>query len=142
MHNYRHYRYLSRTERITKQSFALQASNLQGDSMYAPQEPPVVCFSVLAFSVIIVAAKSCLLPPCVVPALGLCLHIPEHKRNAPCTNRRNCAGGVFRYQTARPEYKGAALVSVYKVKDKGKQSFGWQQTCGKCRKINRFQRFG
>ena len=33
--------------------------------------------SVLASSVIIMAAGSCLLPPCVVPAFGLRLHIPE-----------------------------------------------------------------
>ena len=45
--------------------------------MYAPQGAPAVCFSVLASSVIIVAAGAGLLPPCVVPALGLCLHIPE-----------------------------------------------------------------
>ena len=31
----------------------------------------------LASSVIIVAAGSCLLPPCVIPAFGLRLHIPE-----------------------------------------------------------------
>ena len=34
-------------------------------------------FSVLAPSVIIVAAGACLLPPFGIPALGLCLHIPE-----------------------------------------------------------------
>ena len=45
--------------------------------MYAPQGLPAVYFSVLASSVIIVAARSGLLPPCVVPALGFCLHIPE-----------------------------------------------------------------
>ena len=45
--------------------------------MYAPQGLPAVFSSVLASSVIIVAARSSLLPPCVVPALGFCLHIPE-----------------------------------------------------------------
>ena len=45
--------------------------------MYEPQEPPAVYSSVLASSVIIMAAGSCLLPPCVVPAFGLRLHIPE-----------------------------------------------------------------
>lgn len=45
--------------------------------MYEPQEPPAVNSSVLASSVIIMAAGSCLLPPCVVPAFGLRLHIPE-----------------------------------------------------------------
>ena len=45
--------------------------------MYEPQEPPAVYSSVLASSVIIMATGSCLLPPCVVPAFGLRLHIPE-----------------------------------------------------------------
>lgn len=45
--------------------------------MYEPQEPPAVYSSVLASSVIIMAAGSCLLPPCVVPAFGLRLYIPE-----------------------------------------------------------------
>ena len=45
--------------------------------MYAPQELPAVFSSVLASSVIIVAARAGLLPPCIVPPLGLCLHIPE-----------------------------------------------------------------
>ncbi len=45
--------------------------------MYEPQEPPAVYSSVLASSVIIMAAGSCLLPPCVIPAFGLRLHIPE-----------------------------------------------------------------
>lgn len=45
--------------------------------IHTPQEAPAVCFSFLASSVIIVAAGSCLLPPCVVPALGLRFHIPE-----------------------------------------------------------------
>ena len=45
--------------------------------MYAPQGLPAVNFSVLASSVIIMAARSGLLPPCIVPALGLRLHIPE-----------------------------------------------------------------
>ena len=44
--------------------------------MYAPQGLPAVYFSVLASSVIIVAAGSCLLPPCVVPALGLLFRYP------------------------------------------------------------------
>ena len=39
--------------------------------MYAPQGLPAVSFSVLASSVIIVAARAGLLTPCVVPALGL-----------------------------------------------------------------------
>ena len=46
-------------------------------SMYAPQGLPAVCFPVLASSVIIVAAKSCLLPPCIIPPLGLRFHVPE-----------------------------------------------------------------
>ena len=50
--------------------------------MYAPQGLPAVYFSVLASSVIIVAARSGLLPPCVVPPLGLCLHIPEFLTDA------------------------------------------------------------
>ena len=45
--------------------------------MYALQGLPAVFSSVLASSVIIVAARSGLLPPCVVPPLGLCLHVPE-----------------------------------------------------------------
>ena len=46
-------------------------------STYALQGFPAVYFSVLASSVIIVAARACLLPPCVVPAFGLRLHFPE-----------------------------------------------------------------
>ena len=43
-------------------------------------------------------------------------HHSECERNAPCTNRRNCAGGVFRSQAARPEYnKGTALVLVLRA---------------------------
>ena len=43
-------------------------------------------------------------------------HYSECERNAPCTNRRNCAGGVFRSQAARPEYnKGTALVLVLRA---------------------------
>ena len=53
-----------------------------GKLMYAPQGLPAVYFSVLASSVIIVAARSGLLPPCVVPPLGLCLHIPEFLTDA------------------------------------------------------------
>ena len=84
---------------------------------------PAVCYSVLASSVIIVAARAGLLSPGIVPALGFHIHFPEHNRNAPCTNRRNCAGGVFRSQTARPEYnKGIALVLVFKGKNKGKRT--------------------
>ncbi len=45
--------------------------------MYAPQGLPAVYFSVLASSVIIMAAVPRLLPPLGLPALGLCLHIPE-----------------------------------------------------------------
>lgn len=36
-----------------------------------------MCFSVLASSVIAIAAVPGLLPPCAVPSLCLCLHIPE-----------------------------------------------------------------
>ena len=39
--------------------------------MYAPKGLPAVWFSVLASSVIIVAARPYLLPPCVIPVLGL-----------------------------------------------------------------------
>ena len=46
----------------------------------------------------------------------------SHERNTLCTNQWNCAGGVFRSQTARPEYNGIDLVSVYKGKIKGKLS--------------------
>ena len=45
--------------------------------MYVPQGPPAVYFSVLASSVIVIAAVPGLLPPCVVSSLGLCLHLPE-----------------------------------------------------------------
>jgi hypothetical protein len=38
--------------------------------------------------------------------------------------------------------KGIALVLVFKGKNKGKRSFLWQQTCGKCRKTKGFQRIG
>ena len=45
--------------------------------MYAPQGLPAVFSSALASSVIIMAARPSLLPPCIVPVLGFCLHIPE-----------------------------------------------------------------
>ena len=45
--------------------------------MYTPQWLPAVFSFVLASSVIIVATRSGLLPPCVVPALGFCLHVTE-----------------------------------------------------------------
>ena len=57
-------------------------------SMYAPQRLPAVYFSVLAFSVNIVAVRACLLPPCVVPAFGLRLHIPELLSDALFFRRR------------------------------------------------------
>ena len=41
--------------------------------MYAPQEPPAVYFSVLAPSVIIVAAGACLLPPLRLKKVSLVL---------------------------------------------------------------------
>lgn len=50
--------------------------------MYEPQEPPAVYSSVLASSVIIMAARAGLLQPCVIPALGLRFHIPELLSNA------------------------------------------------------------
>ena len=50
--------------------------------MYAPQGHPAVYFSVLASSVIIVAARAGLLSPCVVPALGLCVIFPEFLSDA------------------------------------------------------------
>ena len=56
--------------------------------MYAPQGLPAVYFSVLASSVIIMAAMSGLLPPCVVPAFGLRLHIPELLSDALFFRRR------------------------------------------------------
>ena len=61
--------------------------------MYAPQGLPAVYFSVLASSVIIVAAGSCLLPPCVIPAFGLRLHIPELLSDALLFRR--CLLGLF-----------------------------------------------
>lgn len=57
-------------------------------SMYAPQGLRAVYFSVLASSVIIVAARACLLPPCVVPAFDLRLHIPELLSDALFFRRR------------------------------------------------------
>ena len=62
------------TDILTKQSFALQATYLQGVSMYAPQGPPAVFSSVLALSVIVIAAVPGHLPPLGLPALGLSLH--------------------------------------------------------------------
>ena len=47
------------------------------NTMYAPQGPPAVFFSVLASSVIIMATVSGFLPPLGIPTLGLRLHIPE-----------------------------------------------------------------
>ena len=70
-------------ETLINKHLALQGSNLQGISMYAPQGHPAVYFSVLASSVIIVAARSCLLPPCVVPALGLRLIIQSVNEMPP-----------------------------------------------------------
>jgi hypothetical protein len=51
--------------------------------MYAPQGAPAVCFSVLASSVIIVAARAGLLSPCVVPAFGLRLIIQSVNEMPP-----------------------------------------------------------
>ena len=67
--------------------------------MYAPQGAPAVCFSVLASSVIIVAARSCLLPPCVVPALGLHFHIPKLLSDASVDQPGGPIAGA--YYTAR-----------------------------------------
>ena len=64
------------------------ALSLQGISMYTPQGPPAVFSSVLASSVIIVAARAGLLPPCIVPPLGLCLHILELLSDALFFRRR------------------------------------------------------
>ena len=89
-------------ETLINKHLALQGSNLQGISMYAPQGHPAVYFSVLASSVIIVAAGSGLLPPCIVPPLGLLQYHRRKRRNASCINYQVCARGVFRSQTARP----------------------------------------
>ena len=69
-------------------------------------------------------------------------HYSECERNAPCTNRRNCAGGVFRSQTARPKYIVVALVSICMGNNKGKRSILLAATPRKCRKIKGFLRFG
>ncbi|MBR5717449.1 MAG: hypothetical protein IKX16_00330 [Clostridia bacterium] len=62
--------------------------------MYAPQEFPAVFSSVLASSVIIVAAGVCLLlPPSIVPTLGLCIHFPELLSDALFFNR--CLMGLL-----------------------------------------------
>ena len=59
--------------------------------MYAPQGPPAVFSSALASSVIVIAAVQDLLSPRIVPALGLCLNVPEFLSDAypgsvdPCT---------------------------------------------------------
>ena len=50
--------------------------------MYAPQGLPAVCFSVLASSIVVIAAVSRFLPPCIVPALGLCVIFPEFLSDA------------------------------------------------------------
>ena len=63
---------------------------------------PAVYFSVLASSVIIVAAGSGLLPPCIVPPLGLLQYHSRKRRYASCINYQVCARGAFRSQTARP----------------------------------------
>ena len=51
--------------------------------MCAPQGPPAVYFYVLASSVIVIAARSGLLPPCIVPALGLRLIIQSVNEMPP-----------------------------------------------------------
>lgn len=51
--------------------------------MYAPQGLPAVFSSVLASSVIIVAARAGLLLPCVVPTLGLRLIIQSVNEMPP-----------------------------------------------------------
>ena len=78
---------------------------------------PAVCFSVLASSVIIVAARAGLLSPCVVPAFGLRLIIQSVNEMPPAQiDGIVRGGGVFRSQAARPEYnKGTALVLVLRA---------------------------
>ena len=58
--------------------------NLQGVSIYTPQGLPAVFSSVLASSVIVIAARAGLLPPCIVLALGLRLKFPESYRDHTC----------------------------------------------------------
>ncbi len=69
-------------------------------------------------------------------------HYSECERIAPSTNRRNCAGGVFRSQTARPKYIDVALVSICMGNHKGKRSILLAAAPRKCRKIKGFLRFG
>jgi len=51
--------------------------------MYAPQEFPAVFSSVLSSSVIVITVVPGPLPPRIVPALGLRLHIPKSLPDAP-----------------------------------------------------------
>ena len=56
--------------------------------MYAPQGLPAVFFSVLAFHVKM--ATLGLLSRLGVPALDLCLHLPELLSDTVCKGRRKC----------------------------------------------------
>ena len=69
--------------------------------MYAPQGLPAVFSSVLASFVIIMAARPCLLPPGIVPALGFCLHIPELLSDA-LFFRRFLLGHFFAFDLTLP----------------------------------------
>ena len=63
--------------------------------MYAPQGPPAVFPSVLASSVIIVAARAGLLSPCVIPALCLRIHFLQSLNEMPPAQIDRIVQGVY-----------------------------------------------
>ena len=100
-------------------------------SMYAPQELPAVLSSVLASSVIVMTAMPGLLPPCLVPAIGPCLHIPVDTGERPLAYTVRFVQGVYFALRRRgldaqeASRKNVSLVLPHKGKNKGKQSFLW-----------------
>ena len=110
-------------ETLINKHLALQGSNLQGISMYAPQGHPAVYFSVLASSVIIVAAGSGLLPPCIVPPLGLLQYHSRKRRNASCINYQVVQGVYFALRRRDLLRLRDSLILIRKGRNKGKRSF-------------------
>jgi len=70
-------------ETLINKHLALQASKLAGRFYVCTAGAPAVFSSVLASSVIIVAARAGLLPPCIVPAFGLRLIIQSVNEMPP-----------------------------------------------------------
>ena len=89
--------------------------------MYAPQGHPAVYFSVLASSVIIVAARPYLLPPGIVPALGLRLII-QSVNEMPPAQIDGIVQGVYFALKRRDLNKTKVLPSFWFLRAKTKEN--------------------